>query len=261
MLEVFSTPEAWGALATLVFLEIILGIDNVIFISIVANRLPGTTRSKAWRLGLVLALVIRILMLLTITWIMEFNKPLFSVYHWSFSIRDLILGVGGIFLIYKSTVEISQNNSPNETGKVEKVRTSSVFHAILQIVLIDFVFSFDSILTAIGLSDIVIIMIAAVMISIMVMMFFLGAISDYIKRNPTMEVLALGFLILIGFILLIEAFHYEIPKGYIYFAVAFSFTIELINIRKRKKVKATDVAPLPVLAYAQAEENRGSQKV
>ena len=244
MIELFSSPEAWGALATLVFLEIILGIDNVIFISIVANRLPETTRAKAWRIGLVLALVIRVLMLLTITWIMEFNKPLITFQDLSFSIRDLILGAGGIFLIYKSTVEISHNNNGDSKSGSKTPKAASVFHVIAQIVLIDFVFSFDSILTAIGLSDIVVIMIAAVLISITIMMFFLGTISDYIKRNPTMEVLALGFLILIGFILLIEAFHYQIPKGYIYFAVAFSFTIELINIRKRKKIreelKATD---------------------
>jgi predicted tellurium resistance membrane protein TerC len=240
MFEIFTSPEAWGALATLVFLEIILGIDNVIFISIVANRLPTSTRSQAWRIGLVLALVIRILMLLTITWIMEFNKPLFSFAGSAFSMRDIILGVGGIFLIYKSTVEISHTNHPEGQGLNKNIKTSSMFQVILQIVLIDFVFSFDSILTAIGLSDIVIIMIAAVLIAILIMMFFLGSISDYIKRNPTMEVLALGFLILIGFILLIEAFHYQVPKGYIYFAVAFSFTIELINIQKRRKHRFTN---------------------
>jgi predicted tellurium resistance membrane protein TerC len=244
MLEVFSSPEAWGALATLVFLEIILGIDNVIFISIVANRLPEATRAKAWRFGLVLALAIRILMLLTITWIMEFNKPLFSIFEHSFSIRDLILGIGGIFLIYKSTMEISHtHDAANGQTDGQKAGTS-VAKVITQIVLIDFVFSFDSILTAIGLSDIVVIMIAAVLIAILVMMFFLGTISEYIKRNPTMEVLALGFLILIGFILLIEAFHYEIPKGYIYFAVAFSFTIELINIHKRRKKERENIAQL-----------------
>jgi predicted tellurium resistance membrane protein TerC len=234
MLEIFSSPEAWGALATLVFLEIILGIDNVIFISIVANRLPPPTRQKAWRTGLLLALAIRILMLFTITWIMEFNKPLFTISGSPYSVRDLILGLGGLFLIYKSTMEISHEQNRENQGP-EKKRRDTLFRVITQIVLIDFVFSFDSILTAIGLSDILLIMISAVLISIGVMMLFLGSISDYIKNNPTMEVLALGFLILIGFILLIEAFHYEVPKGYIYFAVAFSFTIELINIHKRRK--------------------------
>jgi predicted tellurium resistance membrane protein TerC len=258
MLELLTSPEAWGALATLVFLEIILGIDNVIFISIVANRLPEQTRTKAWRTGLVLALVIRILMLLTITWIMEFNKPLFNIFQWSFSVRDLILGVGGIFLIYKSTVEISQNTHPGQ-GKMEKPKRSSFFQVIFQIVMIDFVFSFDSILTAIGLSEVVVIMVAAVLIAILVMMIFLGSISDYIKRNPTMEVLALGFLILIGFILLIEAFHYQIPKGYIYFAVAFSFTIELINIRKRRRrgSVAENIALAPAYLNAVQEEVKG----
>jgi predicted tellurium resistance membrane protein TerC len=236
MLEVFSAPATWGALATLVFLEIILGIDNVIFISIVANRLPESRRSKAWRVGLLLALVMRVAMLLTITWIMEFNKPIFTIMETPFSVRDLILGAGGLFLIYKSTMEIG-NNSHHGSGNATpgKTKQTSMLAVISQIVLIDFVFSFDSILTAIGLSDIVIIMIAAVLLAILIMMFFLGTVSEYIKRNPSMEVLALGFLILIGFILLLEAFHYEIPKGYIYFAVAFSFTIELVNIWKRKR--------------------------
>ena len=148
----------------------------------------------------------------------------------AFSKRKHIL----LFLIYKSTVEISHEVDHDEKEQEKGKKAKSMLSVILQIVLIDFVFSFDSILTAIGLSDVVAIMIAAVLIAILVMMFFLGSVSDYIKRNPSMEVLALGFLILIGFILLLEAFHYDIPKGYIYFAVAFSFTIELINIRKRK---------------------------
>lgn len=236
-MELLYSPAAWGALATLVFLEIILGIDNVIFISIVANRLPERDRSRAWRIGLALALGIRILMLLTITWIMEFNKPLFSIGEMAFSVRDLILGIGGLFLIYKSTVEISNNVSHTSSSPKMQTKNVSMIKAILQIVVIDFVFSFDSILTAIGLSEVVAIMITAVLIAIAVMMFFLGAVSNYIKRNPSMEVLALGFLILIGFILLLESFHYDIPKGYIYFAVAFSFAIELINIRKRQKTR------------------------
>jgi predicted tellurium resistance membrane protein TerC len=236
-MELLSSPAAWGALATLVFLEIILGIDNVIFISIVANRLPESGRARAWRTGLALALGIRILMLLTITWIMEFNKPIFSMGETALSVRDLILGVGGLFLIYKSTIEISNDVSHTSSTPETQKNNTSMTKVILQIVVIDFVFSFDSILTAIGLSEVVAIMIAAVLIAIAIMMCFLGSVSNYIKRNPSMEVLALGFLILIGFILLLEAFHYDIPKGYIYFAVAFSFTIELINIRKRRKTR------------------------
>lgn len=250
-MELIYSPAAWGALATLVFLEIILGIDNVIFISIVANRLPEAGRAKAWRVGLALALIIRILMLLTITWIMEFNKPLFTIAGTDFSIRDLILGIGGLFLIYKSTIEISHDVNHDENPQEQQPKKSSMAKVIAQIVLIDFVFSFDSILTAIGLSDVVVIMIAAVLIAIIVMMCFLGSVSNYIKRHPSMEVLALGFLILIGFILLLEAFHYDIPKGYIYFAVAFSFTIELINIHKRRKLKFTKPEPVQALTPEQ----------
>jgi predicted tellurium resistance membrane protein TerC len=241
-MEIFLSPEAWGALATLVFLEIVLGIDNVIFISVVANKLPEEVRAKTWRFGLVLALTLRILMLLTITWIMKFNNPLFSIMDFSFSIRDIILSVGGMFLIYKSTVEISHevDHDIEEESKPE-INPISMVGAVAQIVFIDFIFSFDSILTAVGLSNIIEIMIVAVIISIIIMMIFLGAISNFIKRYPSMEVLALGFLILIGFILILESFHYEIPKDYIYFAVAFSFIIELINIRKRKHKKLSSV--------------------
>jgi predicted tellurium resistance membrane protein TerC len=235
-MEIFLKPEAWGALATLIFLEIILGIDNVIFISIVSNRLPRETRAKARRFGLALALVIRVIMLFTITWIMEFKNPLFVLFDTAFSMRDIILAGGGMFLIYKSTTEISKEvDKEGEDDEVFKKKNKySVASVILQIVLIDFIFSFDSILTAVGLSDMILIMVTAVLVSILIMMAFLDAIGEFIKRNPSMEVLALGFLILIGFILLLEAFHYEIPKGYIYFAIAFSFLIELINIRKRK---------------------------
>jgi predicted tellurium resistance membrane protein TerC len=234
-MEIFLKPETWAALATLIFLEIILGIDNVIFISIVSSRLPKETRSKARRFGLGLALVIRVIMLFTITWIMEFTNPLFVIFDNTFSVRDLILASGGIFLIYKSTTEISKEVDPNSEDEVNTHKGKySIVGVILQIVLIDFIFSFDSILTAVGLSDMVLIMVTAVLVSILIMMAFLETIGEFIKRNPSMEVLALGFLILIGFILLLESFHYDIPKGYIYFAITFSFAIELINIRRRK---------------------------
>ena len=233
-MEIFFKPETWGALATLVFLEIILGVDNIIFISVVANKLPTETRTKAWRFGLSLALVLRIIMLFTITWIMKFNGPLFLIGSSPFSIRDIILSCGGLFLIYKSTVEINHEVDEGKSHDNSNTKFKSMLGAVLQIVFIDFIFSFDSILTAVGLSNILAIMIVAVIISIMIMMLFLGAISDFIRRYPSMEVLALGFLILIGFILILESFHYSIPKGYIYFAVTFSFVIELINIKRRK---------------------------
>lgn len=232
-MEWILSIEGLGALATLVFLEIILGIDNVIFISIVAGKLPKDSRNMAWRFGLLLALVIRVAMLFTISWVMEFSKPLLTFMNFHFSLRDLILLAGGLFLVYKSTIEISNSLKPKDEAVIEMKKVSMV-SIVLQIVLIDFVFSFDSILTAVGLSDVVAIMITAVLISMSIMMFFLGTISEFIKRNQSIEVLALAFLILIGFILILEGFHYDIPKGYIYFAVAFSFTTELINMRKRK---------------------------
>ncbi len=237
-MEWILSIEGLSALATLVFLEIILGIDNVIFISIVAGKLPKDSQNKAWRFGLLLALFIRAVMLFTISWVMEFSKPLLTLMEFSFSLRDIILLVGGLFLVYKSTIEISNSLKPKGEAVIE-MKKVSMLSVVLQIVLIDFVFSFDSILTAVGLSDVVAIMITAVLISMSIMMFFLGAISEFIKRNQSIEVLALAFLILIGFILILEAFHYDIPKGYIYFAVAFSFTTELINMRKRKSKQLT----------------------
>lgn len=254
-MEIFLTAEGWLALLTLTFFEIVLGIDNIIFISIVSNRLPIEVRGKARNLGLSLALIVRIVLLLGITWVIKFKDPLFTVGditpafthgflhpEHGFSGRDLILAFGGLFLIAKSTREINsemeeedeEENDLKSTGKV------NITGAIIQIILLDIIFSFDSILTAVGLTDHVIIMIVAVIISIGVMMVFSGNISEFIHKHPSMEVLALGFLILIGFMLFLEGFHYEIPKGYVYFAVAFSLLIEMVNIRvrnRRKKAK------------------------
>lgn len=256
-MEIFLNADAWLALLTLCFLEIVLGIDNIIFISIVSNKLPEEHRRKARNTGLAMAMVVRIIFLLGITWIIGFTEPLFTVPQtlWMkadlpVSGRDLILGFGGLFLIAKSTMEINHEmegeEEDDEEGSIErKTRTAKVniTGTIVQIVLLDIIFSFDSILTAVGIveRDKVIIMIIAVIVSILVMMFFSGAISRFIQQHPSMEVLALGFLILIGFMLFLEALHYVIPKGYIYFAVAFSMLIELTNIRVRKKRKVKPV--------------------
>lgn len=254
-MEIFLKPEAWLALLTLTFFEIVLGIDNIIFISIVSNRLPIEIRQKARNMGLALALVVRIILLLGITWVITFTEPIFTVGDISpgflheylhpehgFSGRDLILALGGLFLIAKSTREINSEMEEEEEEEEAKGPVKvNVTGAIIQIVLLDIIFSFDSILTAVGLTNHVIIMIVAVCISIGVMMIFSGRISDFIHKHPSMEVLALGFLILIGFMLFLEGFHYEIPKGYVYFAVAFSLLIEMVNIRvrdRRKKAKA-----------------------
>lgn len=245
-MELFLRADTWLALLTLCFLEIILGIDNIIFISIVSNKLPDEAqRKKARNIGLLLAMGVRILFLLGITWIITFTEPLFTIpanfvidHDLAFSGRDLILGFGGLFLIAKSTMEINHEMEGDDEEDAGFKKTAvTISGTIIQIILLDIIFSFDSILTAIGVVDHVSIMIIAVIVSIIVMMIFSGRISRFIKDHPSMEVLALGFLILIGFMLFLESLHYEIPKGYIYFAVAFSMIIELTNIRVRKKRK------------------------
>jgi predicted tellurium resistance membrane protein TerC len=258
-LDIFLKADTWLALLTLCFLEIVLGIDNIIFISIVSNKLPEDQRQKARNTGLFLAMFVRIGFLLGITWIIGFKQPLFSVsdilpdalisflgFHGEhmFSGRDLILGFGGLFLIAKSTMEINHEMEGETVEKgSRKSRVPTVSGTIVQIILLDIIFSFDSILTAVGIvdKDKVIIMIMAVIVSIGVMMFFSGGISKFIQQHPSMEVLALGFLILIGFMLFLESLEIVVPKGYIYFAVAFSLLIEFFNIRVLNKRKADPV--------------------
>jgi predicted tellurium resistance membrane protein TerC len=235
-MELLLSIDAWLGLATLTFFEIVLGIDNVIFISITTNKLRVEDRAKARNFGLTLALVVRIMLLLTISWMVHFSEPLFSVGGFSFSLRDLILGFGGMFLIAKSTNEINHNvDDRNDTGISNLKNRITIQKAVIQIILLDIVFSFDSILTAVGLTNTISIMITAIIIAMILMIFFSGAIGTYIQRHPSLEVLALGFLILIGFVLLLEAFHYQIPKGYIYFAVGFSLVIEIMNLRVRAR--------------------------
>lgn len=247
-MEIFLHAEAWLALLTLTFFEVVLGIDNIIFISIVSNRLPVEIRSKTRNMGLLLAMLVRILLLLTITWVMKFKEALFTIPNTlvfqeelPISGRDLILIFGGLFLIAKSTREIN-HEMEGEDDTVDAVggAKANVAGIIVQIVLLDIIFSFDSILTAVGLTEHVIIMIIAVILSIGIMIIFSGAISNFIHKHPSMEVLALGFLILIGFMLFLEGLHKEVPKGYIYFAIVFSMIIEMVNIRvrnRRKKAK------------------------
>ncbi len=250
-MELFLKADTWLALLTLCFLEIVLGIDNIIFISITSNKLPEELRKRARNTGLFLAMLVRICLLLAITWIIQFTQPLFTVpanflldHAKSFSGKDLILGFGGLFLIAKSTMEINHEmegeDEEEEEGTPRRKPAITLMGTIVQIILLDIIFSFDSILTAVGIvdPDKVLIMIIAVIISIIVMMFFSGHISRFIQLHPSMEVLALGFLILIGFMLFLEALEYKVPKGYIYFAVAFSLLIELTNIRVKKKRKS-----------------------
>jgi len=235
-MDIFLQSETWIALFTLTLLEIVLGVDNIIFISIVSNKLQVEQQAKARRLGLILALFFRIGLLLGISYIIKFTEPVFTVFDHPFSGRDLILGLGGLFLLYKSTLEI-HHKMEGDAEEVKAQSTKSFGSVIMQIILLDIIFSFDSILTAVGLVDHVSIMIIAVIISLAIMIIFAGKISSFINSHPTLQILALSFLILIGFMLLLEGFHFEVPKGYIYFAVFFSLTVEIINLRMKKKTR------------------------
>jgi predicted tellurium resistance membrane protein TerC len=229
-MEIFFQLETYIALFTLTIIEIILGIDNIIFISIVTNKVKKESRNKARITGLLLALVLRIVMLFGLTWFIGLTKPIF----YEFSIKDLILLLGGGFLIFKSVIEISHKINGNFDEKIETTESVSMKSIIWQIVAIDFVFSVDSILTAIGLTEVLLIMVIAVIISILFMIIYSSKISDIIDRYPSLEILALCFLILIGFTLILEAAHIEIPKGFIYFALFFTLGVELVNIRFRR---------------------------
>lgn len=238
-MEIFLTSEAWIALLTLTLLEIVLGIDNIIFISLLTNKLPEKRRKKARTAGIALALILRVVMLLGITWIIGFTRPIFTVFDFTATGRDLILLLGGLFLIAKSTSEIhhkvAEGGREDDKEKMSKTARKNFISIIIQIGLLDIVFSFDSILTAIGMTDHLIIMIVAVVISLIVMLVFAGKISAFIERYPTLQILALSFLILIGFVLLAEGLHQHISKGYIYFAVAFSLLTEVVNIKVRER--------------------------
>jgi len=235
-MEIFLIPETWVALLTLTLLEIVLGIDNIIFISIVSNKLPAEQQGKSRLIGLTLALVMRIGLLTGITWIIGLTEPLFVIkaLDHPVSFRDIILLLGGLFLIFKSTLEIG-HKMEGVGMEQEEVKKSKFTAVVLQIILLDIIFSFDSILTAIGLAKELLLMIIAVVVAMIVMMTFAGTISDFIKRHPSIEILALSFLILIGFMLSMEAFHYDVPKGYIYFAIFFSLGVEFMNMRIRGK--------------------------
>lgn len=229
----FASPEVWIALVTLTLLEVVLGIDNVVFITILANKLPEEMRAKARKIGLSLALITRVLLLLGISWVAGLTNPLFHVANHAVSGRDLILLFGGLFLIAKSTHEIHQKLEGEEGSASRKV-TPSFTSVIVQILLLDIVFSLDSVITAVGMVDEVLIMIIAVVIALGFMLAFAGYISNFVERHPTFKMLALSFLILIGVALVAEGFHQKIPKGYIYFSMAFSAAVELLNMKFRK---------------------------
>lgn len=231
-MEIFLHPESWLALLTLTLLEIVLGVDNIIFISIVTNKLPAHQQAKGRLTGLALALIFRVALLFGISYVIHLVTPLFTIGSFEFSWRDLILAIGGLFLIAKSTSEI--NHKMEAPGNKKEVAAHSFYYTILQIIMLDLIFSFDSILTAVGLTEELVLMVTAVVISMIIMMAFANKIAGVIKKHPSLEVLALSFLILIGFMLLLDAVHYHIPKGYIYFAVFFSLFVQVLNIKVRK---------------------------
>jgi predicted tellurium resistance membrane protein TerC len=232
-MEWITSPEAWVALTTLTLLEIVLGVDNIIFISILVGRLPEEQRDRARILGLAFAMGTRILLLLVLSWIMRLQATLFTVLGVDISGRDLILIGGGLFLLAKSTLEI-HHSLEGEEGHAGSVQRATFTSVIVQIAIIDIVFSLDSVITAVGMADDLAVMIIAVMIAVGVMMFAAGAIGRFVDNHPTIKMLALSFLVLIGVALIAEGIEVHIPKGYIYFAMAFSVLVEMLNIRIRR---------------------------
>ena len=248
MFDIFTSVDTWISLFTLTLMEIVLGIDNIIFISIVAGKLPANEQGKARTIGLMLALIFRVILLLFISFIVGMKDPLFvldlpfGLQDFGVTGRDMILFAGGPFLIAESTTEIhgKLEGEEEEHNNVTKV-VHSLGKVVAQIILIDIVFSFDSILTAVGLVDHVSIMIIAVIISMGIMLAFSKVISDFVNNHPTIKMLALSFLIMIGFMLVLESLHQHVPKGYVYFAMAFSLLVELLNMRLRKKSPPIDL--------------------
>lgn len=248
-MEWITNPEAWISLLTLTVLEIVLGIDNIVFISILSGKLPKEKQKSARRWGLGLAMITRILLLLSISWIMTLVAPLFNISEWigihegewheklAISGRDIILIVGGLFLIYKSTTEIHEKLEGNEEEEIKARRSTTFGRVIIEILLLDVVFSLDSVITAVGMADHIEIMIAAVVIAVIIMLVSSEAISTFVNTHPTVKMLALSFLLLIGVSLIAEGLEQHIPKGYIYFAMAFSVFVEMLNLRAGKKGK------------------------
>jgi predicted tellurium resistance membrane protein TerC len=246
LLQLMSDPNAWVAFLTLSALEIILGIDNIIFISVIANRLPLEIREKVRRFGLIFALVTRILLLLSLSWVMSLTNPLFSINNHAISGRDLILLLGGFFLIWKASkeiyVEVEAGEDGNEPGEISKANVNKSMLAlfigsVLQIGILDIIFSLDSVITAVGMVDEISVMIAAVLASVMIMLIAAKPIGDFVHRHPSIKVLALSFLTVVGVVLIAEGMGVHIPKGYVYVAMAFSLAVELLNIRSRQKKK------------------------
>ena len=234
-MEWFTNPEIWISFITLTALEIVLGIDNLVFISILADKLPEKDRERGSRVGLAMAMFLRIALLLSIAWITRLTAPFFTVFSQAISGRDLILLVGGLFLIGKSTFEIHDKLEGEEGHSDVKAGAATFRNVIFQILLLDIVFSLDSVITAVGIADEVGVMVAAIVIAVLVMMVSVNTISAFVNEHPTVKMLALSFLLLIGFSLVVEGLHQHIPKGYIYFAMSFSVFVEFLNLRLRSR--------------------------
>ena len=237
MFEWIADPEAWISLATLAALEIVLGVDNIIFISILVGRLPERQRQSGRIVGLGLAMLTRILLLMSLAWMMKLTAPLFTVFNQEISGRDLILLIGGLFLIVKSSDEIKEAINHQEHHESESKNKVSYLGVLIQIAVLDIVFSLDSVITAVGMASHLPVMILAIIIAVGVMMFAAKPIGDFVDTHPTLKILALAFLVLVGISLIAESLDIHIPKGYIYFAMGFSVVVEMINIRMRKRMK------------------------
>jgi predicted tellurium resistance membrane protein TerC len=235
--EWITSAEGWASLLTLTVLEIVLGIDNIIFIAILAGKLPHAQRDRARRTGLFLAMFIRIALLMSIVWVMSLTRPFLTIFGFALSGRSLILAGGGLFLIYKSTREIHENLEGADTDHESRRVAASFGGVIVQILLLDIVFSLDSVITAVGMAEYVTIMVAAIIIAVGCMLFASAALATFVERHPTIKMLALSFLLLIGLSLIAEGFNQHVPKGYIYFAMGFSVFVEMVNLRMRAKSK------------------------
>jgi predicted tellurium resistance membrane protein TerC len=248
-----TDPQSWIALLTLTALEIVLGIDNIIFISILAGKLPRDRRDQARKVGLALAMITRILLLLSLAWLTRLTNPLFSIFSHDVSGRDIILIIGGLFLLGKSTSEIHDKLEGQEGHGEAKVRATFA-SVIVQIMLLDMIFSLDSVITAVGMANELVVMVTAVVVAVVIMMYSSGPISNFVNQRPTLKILALSFLLLIGVSLIAEGLEFHIPKGYIYFAMGFSFFVEMLNLRLHEK----QVAPVKLRQAYTPEERKAS---
>ena len=258
-MDLLLNPEIWVAFLTLLALEIVLGIDNIVFISILVDKLPEERQALARRLGLGMALVMRILLLLSLSWVIGLTAPLFAVFGQEISGRDVILILGGLFLLGKATYEIHENLEGEEGHSSARVKATFA-SVLIQIIVIDMVFSLDSVITAVGMVDQVSVMIAAVTVAILVMLFSAEAVAGIVTRHPTLKMLALSFLLLIGLALLLEGFDQHVPKGYIYFAMGFSVLVEFLNIRVRRRREARSRPVELHQRYARSEEESDSSQ-